>query len=209
MSIFSDLASVLDENDELSNKERARLIAESNDKKEIKELVARLSYQNRAIQSDSIKVLYEIGYIKPQLLLPYLDLFLDLLSSKNNRMVWGCMIALSCISTIESKKLYPHLSKILQAVDEGSVITKDAAVSILINLSKLAEFHLECSGLYFKYLQNSPPNQFPMYAEKGMEIIDHSNRNEFCTILEMRLDQLDKDSQKKRILKVLKKLERN
>ncbi|MBT3421917.1 MAG: hypothetical protein HN431_03835, partial [Bacteroidetes bacterium] len=65
MSIFTDLASVLDENDELSNKERAKLIADNKDEKEIKELVKRLNYQNRGIQSDSIKVLYEIGYVKP------------------------------------------------------------------------------------------------------------------------------------------------
>ncbi|MBT4969076.1 MAG: hypothetical protein HOM80_08710, partial [Bacteroidetes bacterium] len=52
MSIFTDLASVLDENDELSNKERAKLIADNKDEKEIKELVKRLNYQNRGIQSD-------------------------------------------------------------------------------------------------------------------------------------------------------------
>ncbi|MBT7827949.1 MAG: hypothetical protein HN600_15280, partial [Bacteroidetes bacterium] len=101
MSIFTDLASVLDENDELSNKERAKLIADKKDEKEIKELVKRLNYQNRGIQSDSIKVLYEIGYVKPELISPYVNDFLDLLNNSNNRMIWGSMCALSSISNSE------------------------------------------------------------------------------------------------------------
>ena len=207
MSIFTDLASVLDENDELSNKERAKLIADNKDEKEIKELVKRLNYQNRGIQSDSIKVLYEIGYVKPELILPYLNDFLDLLNSSNNRMIWGSMCALSSISNIEAKQLYPHLNKILNAVDEGSVITKDAAVIILVNLAKINTYKSECTNLYLKELKNSPHNQFPMYAEKGFEIIDSSCKNEFQTIIAIRLDQLEKESQKKRLLKLLKKLE--
>lgn len=208
MSFFNDLASVLNENDDLSNQQRAKLIVENNDSQEIKELVKRLSYQNKGIQSDSIKVLYEIGYIKPELILPYLPEFLDLLSSKNNRMVWGSMTALSTVSEIDAKKLYPHLSKILNAVDEGSVITKDAAVTILVNLAKIKEYHIECSKMYLNVLKDSPENQFPMYCEKGLEIIDNFNKTDFQTIVEIRLDQLEKDSQKKRIQKVLKKLEK-
>lgn len=207
MSIFTDLASVLDENDELSNKERAKLIADNKDEKEIKELVKRLNYQNRGIQSDSIKVLYEIGYVKPELILPYLNDFLDLLNSSNNRMIWGSMCALSSISNSEAKQLYPHLNKILNAVDEGSIITKDAAVIILVNLAKINTYKSECTNLYLKVLKNSPHNQFPMYAEKGFEIIDSSCKNEFQAIIAIRLDQLEKESQKKRLLKLLKKLE--
>ena len=36
---------------------------------------------------DCMKVLYKLGTRKPELIAPYTDVFIDLLASKNNRLV--------------------------------------------------------------------------------------------------------------------------
>jgi hypothetical protein len=206
MGFLNDLSSVLGESDSLSNKERAKRIVKNFDKHEVRELVARLDYQNKGIQSDSIKVLYEIGYLKPEMLLDYTSNFLTLLDHKNNRMIWGGMIALSTISSLDVKKIYPHLSKITRIAEKGTVITKDAAVTIVINLAKLDEHYEECFPLYLSMLKQSANNQFPMYAEKGISLISTFNKDQFIEIIQLRLQNLEKESQKKRLLKLLSKL---
>ena len=45
-----------------------------------------------------------------------------------------------------------------------------------------------------------------MYAERTLPIINENNKKEFIDILIQRFDELEKESQKKRIEKVLKKL---
>ena len=57
----------------------------------VKELVDNLNNKNKDIQSDCIKVLYEIGeHEAPEMNAPYAIDFVRLLESKNNRLVWGC-----------------------------------------------------------------------------------------------------------------------
>jgi hypothetical protein len=52
-------------------------------------------------------------------------------------------------------------------------------------------------------LAKSAPNQLPMYAEKAFKIITLENRNIFIKTLNDRLDSIEKESKKKRILKVI------
>src|SRR4026209_1310907 len=131
MSIISKLASSLHRPDEVPNKELAEQIIKTNDKKAIKELVENLSNQDTKIQNDCIKVLYEIGEHPATLIAGYDKEFLALLANKNNRLVWGAMTALDCITSINPKGIYRNLAKILAAAEHGSVITKDHGVNIL------------------------------------------------------------------------------
>lgn len=61
MSIIDQLASSLGRRDEVPNQELAEKIAAAKDKKAVKDLVDNLANKNKDIQSDCIKVLYEIG----------------------------------------------------------------------------------------------------------------------------------------------------
>ena len=54
------------------------------------------------IASDCIKTLYEVGYLKPELIAPYVGDFLKLIKSRENRLVWGGMLALSTIAALKS-----------------------------------------------------------------------------------------------------------
>lgn len=67
MSSLNPLASALDRNDEVPKQTLAKEIAEAADKAAVRERVTNSSNKDRAIQSDCIKVLYEIGALKPDI----------------------------------------------------------------------------------------------------------------------------------------------
>jgi hypothetical protein len=121
--------------------------------------------------------------------------------------VWGAMIALDTMASKEPKGIYGMLPKILKVADtSGSVIARDHAVGILVKLASLKPYKRTCLPLLIEQLNSCPNNQFPMYVEMAAPVIDVDNRKRFQLVIERREPQLDKESQKNRILKVLKKL---
>jgi len=58
-----------------------------------------------------VKVLYELGYLKPELVTDYVDDFLKLLQSRNNRLVWADA-RLSTITEIKAEAIYRHYEEI-------------------------------------------------------------------------------------------------
>jgi hypothetical protein len=208
MSVLSQLATALNRRDEVPNQELALRIVKAGDKTAVRELVDNLSNKDKNIQSDCIKVLYEIGEREPQLIARHCEVFGGLLDSKHNRLVWGAMTALDTIVATEPKGVYSLLTKILETADRGSVITKDHAVGILIGLASQKQYTDNCLALLMEQLINSPNNQLPMYAEKAAPVINKKHKKRFKEILLKRVAGLEKESQKRRIEKVLKKSER-
>jgi hypothetical protein len=206
MPVLDQLATSLGRRDEVPNQLLAKQIAEGNDTMAITELVAIVNGEDKALQSDAIKTLYEVGYLNPSLIAGEVELFVSLLKAKNNRLAWGAMTALDCIASVNPHGIYPHLSTILAAADAGSVITRDHAVGILVKLSQMAQYRDECFPLLMEQMQRCPPNQFPMYAEGAATVVFASQKAAFIELLKSRLPDLPKESQQKRIEKVLKKL---
>ena len=134
MTVLDQLASALGRNDEQPNVELAEKLAANPDKAAIAELVAALKTGPAPIANDAIKVLYELGERRPELIADYADAFFVTLNSKNNRLVWGGMTALESIATVSASTLAKRLPEILAAAEKGSVIAKDKAVSILAKL---------------------------------------------------------------------------
>ena len=180
MSIINRLASSQGRRDNVPNQELAKEIADSNDKKSVLELIETMkTTKDKRLQSDCIKTLYEIGYIKPELISEHYEYFLTLLESKNNRLVWGAMIALNTISRVRPKEIHENLEEILKATSKGSVITKDNGIGILINLCAVKEFENEIFPLLMKQLKECESKQLPMYAERALPIIKEQNCR-FC-----------------------------
>src|SRR5687767_10800532 len=98
MNIIEQLASSLKRRDEVPNQLLAEKIAKDNNQEAITELISLLQHKNKDIQHDAIKVLYEVGERQARLISYHIPVFLDLLKSKNNRMQWGAMAALSAIA---------------------------------------------------------------------------------------------------------------
>jgi hypothetical protein len=208
MSILHKLASALDRRDEVPNQELAQQIIKANDKKAVKELVENLSAKDKNIQSDCIKVLYEIGEHKPVLIAEYAKEFIALLENKNNRLVWGAMTALDSITSLDFPTIYKNLAKILTAAYKGSVITKDHGVSILIKLAAEKEYAENALLLLQEQMKTCPTNQLPMYAENAVPVITDEYKKDFVKLLSFRLGEIEKESKQKRVEKVIKKLQK-
>jgi hypothetical protein len=206
MKAITKLSSSLGRRDQAPNEQLAKEIIQKKDHAAIKELVAHLNDKNKTIQGDCIKVLEEIGVQNPEMVKDYCDDFGKLLDSKNNRMIWGAMAALNAIASSNNREVYQLLPKIIAAADKGTVITKDNAVGVLIQLGKNRKYAQDCVPLLLEQILKAPDNQFAMYAERAMTLIDESNKKAFVGILNKRLVGLEKDSQKKRVERVLKKL---
>lgn len=206
MSVLHKLASTLGRRDEVPNQELARAIASSNDAKAVTELVEHLANKKKDIQSDCIKVLYEVGVQKPALIAPHIAVFAGLLDSKNNRLVWGAMIALNASATAGLHGVYAFLPKIIAVADAGSVIARDHAVNILIKLMGDKKYMDDCFALLVEQLAKCPTNQLPMYAENAAPTITDQNKHLFVKTLSGRLGEIEKESKRARVEKVIRKL---
>lgn len=204
MSILDNLATSLGRRDEIPNIELARQIADTENILAIETIVGALS--NKKLQNDCIKVLYEIGYLKPELIAPFLNDFIMLLASKNNRLQWGGMCAIATFAKPSAAEVFEQIAVLENAANFGSVITRDNYVRVLLALYGFEEYR----NLAFEKLLNTfasaPENQLPMYAEMAAEIIGSADILAFKNALNSRLPTYPDSPKKKRIEKVLKKI---
>ena len=208
MGIVNKLAFAIGRNDEQPNIELAEELVSTNNKAGVKELVELLHTKNKQTQSDSIKVLYEIGERAPEMILPYSKEFLGLIKSKNNRLAWGAMTAINHITSIEPALVHNHMKSIIAAANKGSVISNDQAVKIVVKLASINTYQDEMNLLLLDMLANCAPNQLPMYAEESMSIISSSLKEAFINLYTSRLVDLEKESKRKRLQKVILKLQK-
>lgn len=199
------LASAQDRRDEIPNQELAAAIHQGQYPNALPELISYLKDKDKKIQQDSIKVLYEIGELNGKTIAPYTHHFMALLQSKNNRMVWGAMMALHKISCTDPDLIYPQLPTILDAMEKGTVICKDNGLFVLIALAANENYAKQAQPLLLEQLQKAAINQFPMYVERSMDCWDNEHRALFTELLHTRFPELGKVSREKRIQKVLKK----
>lgn len=206
MSVLGRLASALGRNDERPNVELAEALAASPDAAAIAELVAALDGKS-AVANDAIKVLYELGERRPELVALYAEEFIAKLTSKNNRMVWGALSAIDTVTALRAEDVVVALDTILAAADAGSVIAKDKANAILVKLAT-EENAAQVLPILISRLGDAAPNQFPTYAEEIATVIDGDHKAKFIEVLEARLPGVDGSAKRARIEKLLRKLRR-
>jgi hypothetical protein len=207
MSTLPGIAYYQNRRDEVPNQELAQELAAKKDRKGIREIAANLWNENPDVQSDCLKVLYEIGYLQPELAAPYAEDYLKLLHSRNNRLVWGAMIALSTVAHLKADVIYPRVAEIKQVMDEGSVITKDNGVRVLaLVAAQSAAYSKEIFPYLLHHLETCRPKDVPQHAEKAAIAVNTRNRKQFIAVLEKRLVDLS-GSQAARVQKVIKEVE--
>jgi len=208
MFVLNRIACFQNRRDEAPNQELARELAQKKDKAGIREIAENLWNKDQNIQSDCLKVLYEIGYLAPELIADYADDFLKLFKSRHNRLVWGSMIALSTIAELEADKLYTHCEEIEQAMAEGSVITIDGGVKTLaLVASKNDKYRKKIFPYLLKHLATCRPKDVPQHAEKTLPAVNVKNRQEFVQVLEKRMTDMS-NAQATRLRKVIKEAEK-
>ncbi len=203
MSVISRLATSLGRRDDVPNQELARELAASQARDDIQELVANLKHHDRRIQSDCIKVLYEIGYIAPELIAEYVEDFLDLLRSRNNRLVWGGMSALATIASLKADVLFEHRDEIKATIEQGSVITVDRGIKALSVVAGQKEaYRAELLPWLLAHLKNCRPKDVPQRAEAILKAVDSESKEQFIEIIQSRMADM-RPSQAKRLRKVI------
>jgi HEAT repeat protein len=208
MSILNKLASALGRNDEAPNQTLAKEIAEAGDKKAVRELVTNLSNKDKAIQSDCIKVLYEIGSIKSDLIADYVDDFVKVLHGRNNRLIWGAMTALGAIADQRAADIWKHIEVIIDSTEHGSVITQDWGIRVLAAVSAHDKaYEKRIFPFLMAFLQKCPSKDLPRHAASVMVAVNAGNRAEVGSILEARAPSL-KPAQARRLDQIIRKLKR-
>ena len=204
--MIEKLAYSFGRNDEQPNMDLARELAETKNKNGIKEIVVGLNDKTEQIANDCIKVLYEFGGLSPELISDYVDDFIKLLKSKNNRLVWGGMTALSKIASINPEPIFNHLDVIIEAYEKGSVITVDNSISVFAELVKAGKKYEEkVFPIIIHHLEKCRLKEVGQHAERAFVCINSNNAKVFKETLLKRRDELT-DAQKKRVDKLLKQL---
>ena len=208
MTVINQLSSSLKQKGNDANIALANEIAETENDDAIKELVENLKNKDKKIQADCIKTLYETAYIKPDLIKSYYSEFLELLSNKNNRLVWGGMIALMTITDLKNKELFASLDLISDTVNKGSTITIDSGVEIYAKLNKYSTYQGKVENLLIDQLWKCPIKQLPKYMEKSIISITKRNKEIYKKIIHERKPECERDSQAKRLDKVLNQIDK-
>jgi len=176
------------------------------DKKGISEIAGGLKSKEQAVANDCIKVLYEIGQRKPELIADFTGEFITALSDKNNRIVWGSMTALSYITPVKPDEIFDRLPEILSAYKKGSVITVDNSISVFARLCQAnSNYQAKVFPILLDHLANCRAKEIPQHAERMAVCIDSGNKEAFIKALEARASELS-DAQNQRIRKLIKKI---
>ena len=204
MSVLNQLASANASHSDVPNQELAKSLAESRDLAGIKELADNLQNKNKDIASDCIKTLYEIGYLNPELIQEHVDSFLKILHSRNNRLVWGGMIALSTIADKKSREIFGQFGFIAEQLKNGSIITVDNAVLVLAKISAVnKDYEKAIFPILLQHLKGYMARQIPQHAEKTLWAVNPDNREPFIGTLEGRMNEMT-PSQASRLKKVIR-----
>jgi hypothetical protein len=205
MSALDRIAYYRDRRDEVPNQELARELAAAQDLAGIREIAGHLRDKNKSVASDCIKVLYEIGYVDPGLIQGYSGDFLQLLHSRENRMVWGAMIALATIAGLQAPVIWAHVDEVIAAVDKGSLITVVWGVKALARVAGVdGAYRRRIFPELIRVLLTAIPRDVPMHAESILPALDDANRQQFVDALASRQGELS-PSQLAKVRRIVKK----
>jgi hypothetical protein len=208
MTVLNKIAYFQNRRDEVPNQELARELVESKNTAGIREIAENLWNKDRNVANDCIKVLYEIGYLAPELIEDYVGDFLKFMKSRNNRMAWGAMLALSTIAAQKADEIYPRVGEIEHVMETGSVITIDNGVKILaIMASKNEAYRSEIFPYLLNHLTTCRSKDVPQHSEKTLVAVNAANKGEFIAVLEKRMVDLQ-GAQARRAKKVIREAEK-
>jgi len=206
MSVLNQLAYFQNRRDEVPNQELARQLATAQDRAGIQEIAANLWNKDKNIQSDCLKVLYEIGYLQPALIADYVPDFLRLLKSENNRLVWGAMIGLGTVAALRVDDIWASIDDVIQAMKQGSLITVVWGVKVFAAIAAAQpQYSAKLFPILIDQLKVCLPRDVPTHAEHMLGAVNAVNQPSFLAVLAGREAELT-PAQKARLKKILRQL---
>ncbi len=160
----------------------------------------------KKLASSAIKAIYECGYLAPELLVPHLEVFVGLLADRRNRMVWGAMIAISCVAKAAPALVWAHRERIMDVHSSGTVITQVSAVHAL-TAAVAAEpaWSAALQGWFAQVLREANPKQLVQLAEKILPVAAPGGREALLGIAVSRGDELPSANAVKRLRRLARK----
>lgn len=204
--IASRLSHASGRRDEGPNVQLAEALAGSKDVDGIARVADIAITGSRQAQQDAIKVLCEVGVRDADLLRPHLQCFLQLIESRNNRMVWGALTALAQLARVDAIPIAANLDAILAAADAGSVIARDQAGQILIALKARPDLAGTATAHLLARLKSAAVNQLPMYAERIHAVLEAQDYPDFRAVLMIRHADHMPESKRRRLETIIRKL---
>lgn len=204
--MIEKIAFYLGKNDEKPNIDLAISLVSSRNIEGIKEIVNGLKHKQNQAANDCIKVLYEVGEREPKLISDYVCDFIQLLKSKNNRLVWGGMTALAQIAPLKYDEIYNSIYLVKKAYETGSVITVDNSISVFAKVYKANKKYGDLFELILNHLKSCRPKEVAQHAERAFICINNENSKVFVNTLSERVECLT-DAQRNRVKKIIKKVE--
>lgn len=165
-----------------------------------------ISTKQKSIQSNCIKILYEIGRGNSILIHDDFKIYLKLLKSKNNRLVWGSMYAIASIAKTKGSEVVKNISDIIHAMRSGSRITIDGGIQVLATLSTQESSQSQVFPLLIQELNQCDSKKLPAYIEESLICTQAYQKEQLLKIIENRITEFEKTSQIKRLKKSMKKL---
>ena len=80
----------------------------------IREIAENLRNKGKRVQTDCLSVLEQIGLLEPELIQDYVADFIELIFSKDNRLVWAAMINLALIADRKPQEIFEQYDDILE-----------------------------------------------------------------------------------------------
>jgi hypothetical protein len=129
-----------------------------------------------------------------------------LLKSKNNRLIWGGMTALSKIAPLRPGEIFENIAAVIEAYENGSVITRDNSITVFAELAKAdKEYEKVLFRKLMKHLETCRSKEVGQHAERIAVCINKQNAQEFISVLLKRRESLT-EAQKKRVDKLIKNI---
>ena len=204
MSVLSKLASAQDRRDERPNKDLGRELVENHDIEGIQEVAGNLRNEDKRVRTDCLSVLEQVGLLQPEMIEDFVADFIELVFSKDNRLVWAAMINLALIADRKPGEVFERYDDIVKVIEKGSVITKDNGIRTLAKVASTSTEYREVIIPYLmEQLRSCRSKSVPQYAESIRCTIDLDNQDQYLSILNERFDALSA-AQQRRVKKLLK-----
>ena len=116
------------------------------------------------------------------------------------------MITLNYIAHLVTYELFEALPKIIDAMDAGTVVTRDYGFKIMVTLYQDKSIQEDMFLLMQEQLMKAPSNQLGQYAERLMEVLNKNHLKSLIATLEERRNGISNEHHIKRLNKNLKKL---
>jgi len=159
------------------------------------------------VASSAIKAIYECGYLAPQLLVPHLPVFRAAVDGRNNRMVWGGMIAIWCVAKADPDAVWAHRERLEQALRQGTVITQMSAVQALTTVAGSDPAKAEALSAWFEeVLETIGSKQLVQCAELILPVAAPEQRCEHLLGIAIgRADELVTNNAHKRLQRLVRR----